>query len=256
MIYKNVASQKIAVYAYTASSGASKTGDAANITAYLSKDWGTAAAITDTNPTELDATNMPGWYLFDLAQAETNAEVLIIAAKSATSGVLVDQFQVFTQDATISSRAPQGEASSALSTYDPPTKAELDAAFAALADDADIADAVWDEARSGHTTSGSFGEGVTGVASGGITAASIATDAGNKVADHVIRRTFQNACDSANGDTKTGRSLLGAIAKLVNKLAASGGTLTIYEDDDTTALLTQSITTSAAAEPITELDTA
>ena len=53
---------------------------------------------------------------------------------------------------------------------------------------ATIADAVWDEARSGHTTAGTFGQGVatvqgnvTGsvasVASGGITAASFATDA-------------------------------------------------------------------------------
>jgi hypothetical protein len=97
MLYKNTASQKIAVYAYTASTGAAKTGDAAQITGYISKDWGAAAAITDTNPTELDATNMQGWYVFDLTQTETNAEVLIIAAVSSTSGVLVDQYQVFTE---------------------------------------------------------------------------------------------------------------------------------------------------------------
>jgi len=77
----------------------------------------------------------------------------------------------------------------------------------------------------------------------------------NLVADHVIRRSFQGACDSSDGDTKTGRSLLGAIAKLVNKIASSGGTLTVYEDDDTTALFTQAVTTSAGADPISELDT-
>lgn len=75
------------------------------------------------------------------------------------------------------------------------------------------------------------------------------------IADHVIRRTFQNACDSGDGDTKTGRSLLGAIAKLVNKLASSAGTLTVYEDDDTTALFTQAVTTDSGADPITALDT-
>jgi len=106
-IYKNVASQKLACYAYTASTGAAKTGDAAQITAYVSKDWAAGAAVTDTNPTELDSTNMPGWYVFDLAQAETNAEVLVFAPKSSTSGVVLDQVQVFTQDATISSRASQ-----------------------------------------------------------------------------------------------------------------------------------------------------
>lgn len=77
----------------------------------------------------------------------------------------------------------------------------------------------------------------------------------NMIADYVIRRTFQNACDSADGDTKTFRSPLGAIAKLVNKLARSGSNLVTYEDDDTTTLGTQVITTSASAEPITELDT-
>lgn len=96
-LYKNTASQKIAVYAYTASTGAAKTGDAAQITGYISSDWGAAAAITDTNPTELDATHMQGWYVFDLTQAETNANVIVVSAVSSTAGVLVDQYQVFTQ---------------------------------------------------------------------------------------------------------------------------------------------------------------
>lgn len=77
----------------------------------------------------------------------------------------------------------------------------------------------------------------------------------NVVADYIIRRTFQGACDSSDGDSKTGRSLLGAIAKLVNKIASSGGTLTIYEDDDTTSLFTQGVTTTPGADPITTLDT-
>lgn len=91
--------------------------------------------------------------------------------------------------------------------------------------------------------------------SGALAAAQIAATAANKIADHAIRRTFQNACDSADGDTKSGRSLLGAIAKLVNKITSGGGTLTVYEDDDSTPLFTQGVTTSDSAEPITELDT-
>lgn len=48
----------------------------------------------------------------------------------------------------------------ALSDYDAPTKAELDAGLAALNDPtaAAIADAVWDEATTGHVTAGTFGE--------------------------------------------------------------------------------------------------
>lgn len=77
---------------------------------------------------------------------------------------------------------------------------------------------------------------------------------GNKIADRVIRRNFEDACDSSDGDTKTFRSLLGGIAKLVNKVAISGSTMTIYEDDDSTALGTQTVGTGSG-NPITSLDT-
>lgn len=77
----------------------------------------------------------------------------------------------------------------------------------------------------------------------------------NRVADYVIRRAFQNACDSSDGDTKTFRSLLGAIAKQVNKIAPNGSNLEIFEDDDITVLGQQAVTTSGSAEPITALDT-
>lgn len=77
----------------------------------------------------------------------------------------------------------------------------------------------------------------------------------NLIADHILRRTVQNALDSSDGDTKTFRSLVGAASKLVNKLVSSGGTLTVYEDDDVTALGTQAVTTDSGANPITELDT-
>ena len=95
----------------------------------------------------------------------------------------------------------------------------------------------------------------TEISDSAIAAATIASAACNKIADHTIRRSFQNACDSTDGDSKTFRSLLGAIAKLVNKLGVSGSTLTVYEDDDTTTLGTQTVTTSGSAEPITSLDT-
>lgn len=167
MLYKNVASQKIAVFAYTASTGAAKTGDAAQITAYISKDFAAGAATNDTNPTEMDATNMPGWYVFDLTQAETNAEVIVLAPKSSTSGVVLDQVQVFTQDAAISSRASQ------TSVDDVPTVVEFEARTLVAADYVVVSDlpsvptasdnataaaaAVWNENMADHlgpTTTG------------------------------------------------------------------------------------------------------
>lgn len=88
-----------------------------------------------------------------------------------------------------------------------------------------------------------------------VTATDVDADTANKIADHTMRRSFANAAASADGDTKSFRSLLGAIAKLVNKIVAASGTLTVYEADDTTELGTQALTTDAGALPITELDT-
>lgn len=103
------------------------------------------------------------------------------------------------------------------------------------------------------------------LASSAITAAKIAADAfetakfidayWDKLADHVLRRSWESAADSSDGDTKAFRSLLGAIAKLVNKVAVSEGVLTVYEEDDTTSLGTQAVTTQVGATPIIAMDT-
>lgn len=93
------------------------------------------------------------------------------------------------------------------------------------------------------------------LASGAIDSAAVAAAAANKIADHILRRALATALASSDGDTKTFRSLAGAVAKLVDRIVSSGGTLTIYEPDDTTSLGTQTLTTDAAAEPIVEANT-
>lgn len=100
MLFKNVASQKIHVYAYDSTTGAAKTGDAGNITGYVSLD-GTANAIDDTNPTEVDATNMPGLYVFDLTQAETNCDAFALVAKSSTANIRIEPIIGFTTGAAV-----------------------------------------------------------------------------------------------------------------------------------------------------------
>ena len=108
-LYKNQASQKIAVYAYDPTTAAgtdpSKTGNAASITAQISKDGATSAATNDVNPTELDATDHPGVYIFDLTTAETNADLINISAVSATANILLDTVQVLTTPGTNSAVA-------------------------------------------------------------------------------------------------------------------------------------------------------
>lgn len=86
---KNVAGQKWVVFAFQDEGGANPgepvTGDAANITANLRLDGGAANAVDDTNPTELE----DGYYIFDLTQAETNAENIVICPASSTANVNV-----------------------------------------------------------------------------------------------------------------------------------------------------------------------
>ncbi len=93
-MFKNVASQKVIVYATLA--GVPKTGDAANITAYIDKDGGGAVQTNDANPTELDATNMKGLYAFDMLQAESNANLLTLSPVSATSNVALEPVVIYT----------------------------------------------------------------------------------------------------------------------------------------------------------------
>ena len=51
---KNTASQKFVVFAFNRTTNVPLTGDAANITANLQKDFGTSTATNDVNPTELE----------------------------------------------------------------------------------------------------------------------------------------------------------------------------------------------------------
>lgn len=86
---KNTSSQKLCVYAFDSTANTPKTGDAANITAYVNKDYAGLNVLGDTTATEVDATNAKGFYIFDLTQAETNADILEFSAKSATANIVV-----------------------------------------------------------------------------------------------------------------------------------------------------------------------
>lgn len=82
---KNVAGQKWIVFAFNRNTNAALTGDAANITANLRLDGGAANAVDDVNPTELE----DGYYIFDISQAESNADLILIAPASTTSSIQV-----------------------------------------------------------------------------------------------------------------------------------------------------------------------
>lgn len=100
---KNTASQKLTIFAFDYSTSAPKTGDAANLTAYVSIDDGALTALTDTSATEVDATNGKGLYTFDLTQAETNGTKLVFSAKSSTANVSIVPQIIYAQPANFPS---------------------------------------------------------------------------------------------------------------------------------------------------------
>ena len=73
----------------------------------------------------------------------------------------------------------------------------------------------------------------------------------DNVADAILRRPISGV----EGGAHPFRSLYGMISKLVNRVATSGGTLTVYQTDDATPLVVQTLTRDAAATPVTEVDT-
>ncbi len=144
--------------------------------------------------------------------------------------------------------------------------------------------AVWAALRADHAVVGSFGEGVASVqgdvtgsvegnvdgnvggnvtgsvgsvAAGGITSTSMAADAlsasavataaAQKIADEILNRNL------AGGGSGNSRNIRNALRGLRNRVRNQGGTLSIYEEDDTTIAWTAA-TTTAAGDPMTELD--
>ena len=107
------------------------------------------------------------------------------------------------------------ECDTALTDYDPPTKAELDSGLAALNDPtaADIADAVWDEATADHQGAGTTGKALTdasATADPGAIADAVWDEAksghtaagsfGEEVASHATPSEVNAQCDQALSD--------------------------------------------------------
>jgi len=109
---KNVAGQKWYVFAFDRTDNTPVTGDAANITAKISIDGAAADALTDVNPVEIES----GVYVFDLTQAETNGNQLMIIPVSATADVQVigalASYCTTISDVTLSGTASAGSLTS------------------------------------------------------------------------------------------------------------------------------------------------
>jgi hypothetical protein len=83
-------------------------------------------------------------------------------------------------------------------------------------------------------------------AANAIDAAALATDAAAEIADKLLGRNIAGGVDG-------GRTVRDALRMLRNKRAVAGGTLTVYQEDDSTSAWTATVTT-AAGNPVTTID--
>lgn len=105
----------------------------------------------------------------------------------------------------LSAAAVNAEVDTALADYDAPTKAELDSGLAGLNDPtaAAVADAVWDEATSGHSTAGTTGKALTDA--GGAGTPPSAADVADAVWDELLSgHTTTGSAGDALGNVATG----------------------------------------------------
>jgi len=170
---------------------------------------------------------------------------------------------------------------------------------------AEIADAVWDEALSGHLSAGSTGEALNasgsagdpwttalpGAYSAGQAGYIIGTNLNATVSSRLASASYTAPLDAAgtrsavglasanldtqldalptavenadallgrnvSGGSSTGRTVKQALHFLRNKWTVSGGTLTVYDTDDTTSSWTATVTGTAGADPVTGSDPA
>lgn len=78
----------------------------------------------------------------------------------------------------------------------------------------------------------------------------ISATTANALADALLKRDWTAVAGEA------ARSVLNALRLLRNKASIAGGTLTVTEEDDVTAAWTATVTTDAAADPVTAVDPA
>jgi hypothetical protein len=91
------------------------------------------------------------------------------------------------------------------------------------------------------------------IATDAIDADALKTDAITEIADGLLNRDMSTGTDSGSPTVRTVRQ---ALRFLRNKWSLSGTTLTVTKEDDSTASWTSTITTDAAANPVTGNDPA
>lgn len=229
--------------------------NSAGLTAYYVTERGSATAITLVTLASataayssggfiaVDGTNMPGLYRIDIPNAVfATADKSVVLLKGATNmaPVLLEyQIVAFNPDDAVrlgltalpnanagaAGGLPTGNASGQVTVAGTATGAITSSSFAAGAIDA------------------------SAIASDAITSAELATSAIDEIADGILNRNIA-------GGSSTGRLVKDAFRAIRNKSVIAAGTLTVYQEDDTTSAWTATVGSDPTAEPIISIDPA
>jgi len=291
---KNVAGQYICAQLVSATDGSAVT--SGTTTVYVLGDGGTQGTGGGTVAHEGQ-----GCWSYAPSQAETNYDhVAFTFTNTSAVSATVQTYPTFPQTGDSFARlgAPVGASLSAdvagvqSDTNDIQTRipaalvsGRIDASVGAMATDvltstalaasatAEIADAVWDEALSGHLTAGSTGNALNAAGSAGDPwSTSIPGAYGAGSAGYIIGTYLDEAISgiptaTENADAllkrdmsavtgESARSPLNALRFLRNKWSISGTTLTVTKEDDSTSAWSATVTATAGADPITGSDPA
>ena len=221
MLFKSQ-TQKILLYAIDSATGLGKTG-LTDLVCSVSKDGASNASASNTA-----AAVGNGLYSLELTASETGAALVGVSATSATASVVVNPLIVFTTDGAV----PPQEAgtSGGLGTVDASNRIagiqgtinDLDG----LPTAATIADQVWDEATSGHTSAGSYGKAIGDGVTSWVTATGFNT---------TTPPTVEAIADQVWDEATSGHTSAGSYGKAIGDGVTSWVTATGFSTFDSSA---------------------
>nr|AKH46573.1 hypothetical protein [uncultured marine virus] len=229
---------------------------AASLDSEVSKDGGAFADCTN-EATEIASSS--GIYFLDLTAAELNADTVCIIVKTTSTDAKTTPIILYPEEAgdiRVDVTQLSGDSTAANNAelfFDGTGYAAANSTIGTCTTNTDMRGT--DSAATAAALATVDGIVDAILADTGTDGVVLSTAYLNKIADHVLRRSWESAADSSDGDAKAFRSLLGAVAKLVNKIAVAGATLSIYEEDDSTVIGQQALSSDSTADPITAADT-
>jgi hypothetical protein len=204
-----------------------------------------AQAWTSGGFAEVDATNMPGVYRLDLPDAALAAGAddvtIVVRGASGTNGAVMTIKLSSGGLTAVQTASAVWDASITGYTY--PSNFgglvyEISGVTSVINNEVlNIPSNVWDEAKAGHTTAGTFGERLQP----------------NVLADDLLARDVGSGSGAGTVNERTVRS---ALRGLRNKTTVINNEMTVYKEDDTSTAWSATVSSSDSSKTITGVDPA